>query len=71
MVAGLPPPQYGQHSLMLEGVAVPERVGLSPLVLPLLGLVVTETPLGCGLRLRHGGHLSVHIVHPGPDPLNI
>ena len=71
MVAGLPPPQYGQQSLMLEGVAVPERVGLSPLVLPLLGLVVAETALGCGLRLRHGGHLSVHIVHSSPDLLHI
>lgn len=52
-------------------VVVPECVGLSPLVLPLLGLIVAEAALGCGLWLRHGGHISVHIVHPSPDLLHI
>ena len=52
-------------------IVLPERVGLPPLVLPLLGLVVAQTPLGCGLRLWHGGHVSVHIVHTRPDLFNI
>ena len=52
-------------------VLSPECVRLPPLVLALLGLVVAEAPLGSGLGLRHGGHISVHIVHSSPDLLHV
>ena len=50
---------------------IPEGLRLPPLVLSLLGLVVAEAALGRGLRLRHGGHPAVHVVHPGEYLLSI